>query len=249
MPSGTRAIPSPDMPRPRKRILVVDDEPKIVEVVSSYLQRAGFDPVAAATGTQALEAFDTTRPSLVILDLMLPDISGEEVCRRLRARSRVPIIMLTARVEDADAVRGLGLGADDYVTKPFSPRQLMARVEAVLRRAAGESAPLASVLSFADDDLTVDAAAGTVRKRGVPVSLTPRELRLLCTLAANPRRTFSRDELIEHVLGGADFEGFDRTVDAHIKNLRQKIETDPRTPRYIHTVHGMGYRFDAEAGE
>jgi DNA-binding response OmpR family regulator len=236
------------MSRPRKRVLVVDDEPNIVEVVSSYLRRAGFDPVAAATGTQALEAFEKTRPSLVILDLMLPDISGEDVCRRLRTRSRVPIIMLTARVEDADAVKGLDLGADDYVTKPFSPRQLMARVEAVLRRAAGESEPLAGVLSFADDDLTVDAAAGMVQKRGTPVSLTPTELRLLCTLAANPRRTFSRDELIVHALGGGDFDGFDRTVDAHIKNLRQKIETDPRAPRYIHTVHGMGYRFDAEAG-
>jgi DNA-binding response OmpR family regulator len=151
-------------------------------------------------------------------------------------------------VEDADAVRGLGLGADDYVTKPFSPRQLMARVDAVLRRAAADSAQLASVLTFGDDDLTIDAAAGTVRKGGMPVSLTPRELRLLCTLAANPRRTFSRDELIARALGGVDFDGFDRTVDAHIKNLRQKIETDPRTPRYIHTVHGMGYRFDAEAG-
>jgi DNA-binding response OmpR family regulator len=235
MPSPTRATASPDMARPRKPVLVVDDEPNIVEVVSSYLLRAGFDPVTAVTGTQALEAFEKTRPSLVILDLMLPDISGEEVCRRLRARSRVPIIMLTARVEDADAVRGLDLGADDYVTKPFSPRQLMARVDAVLRRAAADSAPLASVLTFADDDLTIDPAAGTVRKGGMPVSLTP-------------RRTFRRDALIARALGGVDFEGFDRTVDAHIKNLRQKIETDPRTPRYIHTVHGMGYRFDAEAG-
>jgi DNA-binding response OmpR family regulator len=235
------------MPRPRKRVLVVDDEPSIVEVVSSYLQRAGFDPVAAATGTQALDAFEKTHPSLVVLDLMLPDMSGEEVCRRLRSCSRVPIIMLTARAEDADAVRGLGLGADDYVTKPFSPRQLMARVDAVLRRSAADAAPLASVLAFGDDDLTIDAAAATVRKSGRPVSLTPSELRLLCTLAANPRRTFSRDELITHALGGADFDGFDRTVDVHIKNLRQKIETDPRAPRYIHTVHGMGYRFDAEA--
>jgi DNA-binding response OmpR family regulator len=229
-------------------VLVVDDEPNIIDVVCSYLRRDGFDPVTAATGTQALEAFETTRPSLVILDLMLPDIPGEEVCRRLRARSRVPIIMLTARVEDADAVKGLGLGADDYVTKPFSPRQLMARVDAVLRRAAGESAPLAGELSFAGDDLTIDVAGGTVRKNGRPVSLTPRELGLLCILAANPRRTFSRDELIARALGGTDFDGFDRTVDAHIKNLRQKIETDPHAPRYIHTVHGMGYRFDAEAG-
>ncbi len=236
------------MPRPPKRVLVVDDEPNIVEVVSSYLERAGFDPVAAATGRLALEAFEKTSPALVILDLMLPDISGEDVCRRLRARSRVPIIMLTARVEDAEAVRGLDLGADDYVTKPFSPRQLMARVDAVLRRSAADAAPLAGVLAFGDDDLVIDAASGTVQKAGRPVSLTPRELRILCTLAANPRRTFSRDELIARALGGVDFDGFDRTVDAHIKNLRQKIETDPRTPRYIHTVHGMGYRFDAEAG-
>jgi DNA-binding response OmpR family regulator len=236
------------MRRPRGRVLVVDDEPNIVDVVCSYLRREGFDPVTAATGTRALEVFETTRPTLVILDLMLPDIPGEEVCRRLRARSRVPIIMLTARVEDSDAVKGLGLGADDYVTKPFSPRQLMARVDAVLRRAAGESAPLAGELSFAGDDLTIDVAGGTVRKCGRPVSLTPRELSLLCTLAANPRRTFSRDELIARALGGTDFDGFDRTVDAHIKNLRQKIETDPHAPRYIHTVHGMGYRFDAEAG-
>jgi DNA-binding response OmpR family regulator len=234
------------MAAPRRKVLVVDDEPKIVEVVGSYLARAGFLPVAAGTGTQALQAFDKERPCLVILDLMLPDLPGDEVCRRLRARSRVPIIMLTAKVEDADAVRGLGLGADDYVTKPFSPRQLMARVEAILRRTAGESAPLARVLAFGDDDLTVDASAGTVRKRGEAVSLTPREFRLLCTLAANPGRTFSREELIARALGD-DFDGFDRTVDAHVKNLRQKIETDPRKPRYIHTVHGMGYRFDAEA--
>ena len=229
------------MERPPQRVLVVDDERKITDVVGSYLSKAGYAPVSAAGGAEALRLFETERPCLVILDLMLPDMPGEEVCRRLRARSRVPIIMLTAKVEDADAVRGLSLGADDYVSKPFSPRLLMARVEAVLRRAPGEAA-LARELSFGEADLVIDTAAGEVRKRGAAVSLTPRELRLLLVLAANPGRVFSREELIAHALGG-DYGGFDRTIDAHVKNLRQKVETDPRRPRYVLTVHGMGYKF------
>ena len=228
-----------------RRVLVVDDEPKITEVVGSYLSQAGFSPVSASSGAQALEMFQKERPCLVILDLMLPDVSGEVVCRRLRARSRVPIIMLTAKAQDADAVRGLGLGADDYVTKPFSPRQLMARVEAVLRRASAEPSPLARVMSFDGEDLLIDVEGMQVRKRGRPVGLTPSEFRLLRLLASNPGRVFSRDELIAHGLG-QDFDGFDRTVDAHMKNLRQKIESDPRRPRYIVTVHGLGYRFAAE---
>jgi DNA-binding response OmpR family regulator len=232
------------MARPSLPVLVVDDEPKIAEVVSSYLVKAGYTPVCAGTGAEALRLFERERPCLVILDLMLPDISGEEVCRRLRARSRVPLIMLTARVEDADAVRGLGLGADDYVTKPFSPRQLMARVEAVLRRAAGDSLPLAREMSFGSGDLVVNATSATVIKAGVPVSLTSRELKLLLVLAGSPGRTWSREDLVSRALGD-DFDGFDRTVDAHVKNLRRKVETDPRTPRYILTVHGLGYRFDA----
>jgi DNA-binding response OmpR family regulator len=228
-----------------RTILVVDDESKITEVVGSYLRRAGYLPVTAADGAEALRLFEKERPALVILDLMLPDLSGEDVCRRLRARSRVPIIMLTAKSGDMDAVHGLGLGADDYVTKPFSPRQLMARVEAVLRRSADIGAPSARVLAFNDDDLLIDDAAGTVRKSGTAVSITPREFRILRLLAGNPGRVFSREELIARALG-EDFDGFDRTIDAHVKNLRQKIETDPRSPRYIHTVHGMGYRFSAE---
>jgi DNA-binding response OmpR family regulator len=230
------------MPRAAPRVLVVDDEPKIRDVVASYLARAGYQAVHAGSGEQALELAAAERPALVILDLMLPDISGEEVCRRLRARSRVPVIMLTARVEDADAVRGLNLGADDYVTKPFSPRQLMARVEAVLRRAAGESAALAQVLSFDGGDLVLDTAAAQASKGGKPVALTPIEFRMLRVFAANPQRLFSRDDLITLALG-QDFDGYDRTVDAHVKNLRQKIETDPRSPRYILTVHGLGYKF------
>jgi DNA-binding response OmpR family regulator len=232
------------VPRAPQSVLVVDDEQKITDVVGSYLRRAGYAPLTAGGGVEALRLFEKERPALVILDLMLPDLSGEEVCRRLRARSRVPIIMLTAKTEDADAVRGLGLGADDYVTKPFSPRQLMARVEAVLRRSAGADSPAARVLAFNDDDLLIDDAAGTVQKAGVQVSITPSEFRLLRLLAGNPGRVFSREELIARALGH-DFEGFDRTIDVHVKNLRQKIETDPRAPRYIHTVHGVGYRFSA----
>jgi len=230
--------------RPR-RVLVVDDEPKITEVVGSYLRRAGYEPVSAAAGTEALEMFERERPVLVILDLMLPDITGEEVCRRIRARSRVPIIMLTAKIEDVDAVKGLSIGADDYVTKPFSPRQLMARVEAVLRRSGGADGPAARILSFDGDDLRIDDGLASVQKAGRAVNVTPSEFRLLRLLAGNPGRVFSREELIARALGD-DFDGYDRTVDAHVKNLRQKIESDPRAPRYIQTVHGMGYRFRAE---
>jgi DNA-binding response OmpR family regulator len=225
-------------------VLVVDDEPKIGEVVASYLLKAGYEPLWAANGADALRLFESESPHLVILDLMLPDIPGEEVCRRLRARSRVPIIMLTAKVEDSDAVGGLGLGADDYVTKPFSPRQLMARVAAVLRRTGEE--PLAAVLSFGGSALVMDTTTGEVHRDGIVVTLTQRESALLGLMASHPGRVFSREELIERTMGG-NFGGFDRTVDAHVKNLRRKIEADPRHPRWIHTVHGMGYRFAAEA--
>ena len=227
------------------RVLIVDDEPKITEVVGSYLRHAGYSPLTAASGVEALAVFEKERPSLVILDLMLPDLSGEEVCRKLRARSRVPIIMLTAKVEDSDAVKGLELGADDYVTKPFSPKQLIARVGTVLRRSMDINSPAARVLSFHDDDLLIDDAAGTVRKAGETVPITPREFRLLRLFAGNPGRVFSREELISRALGD-DFEGSDRTIDAHVKNIRLKIENDPRAPRYIHTVHGIGYRFSIE---
>jgi DNA-binding response OmpR family regulator len=233
------------MGRPPLHVLVVDDEPKIVEVVASYLRKAGYAALTAASGVEALQTFEKERPALVILDLMLPDLSGEEVCRRLRARSRVPIIMLTAKVEDSDAVKGLEIGADDYVAKPFSPRLLVARVEAVLRRSADSGSPAARVLSFNGNDLLIDDAAGTVQKAGTPVSITPREFRLLRLFAGNPGRVFSREELISRALGD-DFDGSDRTIDAHVKNLRQKIETNSRSPRYIQTVHGIGYRFIVE---
>jgi len=179
----------------------------------------------------------------VVLDLMLPGTSGEEVCRRLRRESRVPVLMLTAKVAEEERLRGFRLGADDYLTKPFSPRELVARVRALLRRASGEPLPLAGVVRFNRGDLVLDLERRQVLKGGLPISLTATELRLLITLASHPGRVFSREELIRFALG-QDFSGFDRTVDAHVKNLRRKLESDPRRPAYIETVHGSGYRFE-----
>lgn len=224
------------------KILVVDDEPKIVEVVKSYLENRGFAVSEAYNGKEALEKFEKENPSLVILDLMLPDITGEEICRTLRKKSRVPIIMLTAKVEEEDILRGLNIGADDYVTKPFSPRQLVARVEAVLRRASDALVPLASILSFNNDELVIDTLKYEVKRNGEIINLTPNEYKLLLTLVKYPDKTFTRDELISTAFGD-DFTGYDRTIDAHIKNLRQKIEKDPKKPEYILTVYGVGYRF------
>ena len=229
----------------QKKILVVDDETKIVEVVKSYLENSGYSVFEAWNGQQALDLFEKVSPQLVILDLMLPDISGEEICRTLRRHSDVPMIMLTARVEEEDILRGLNMGADDYVTKPFSPRQLVARVSALLRRTRGAETQPTGILSFLDGDLTIDEENYIVRKQGTEVGLTPNEFKILTTLSRLPKKAFTRDELISLVYG-EDFEGYDRTIDTHIKNLRQKIETDPRNPLYILTVHGIGYRFGGE---
>lgn len=228
-----------------KRILVVDDEIKIVEVVKSYLENSGYEVYGAYDGKQAFEYFDKTNPSLVILDLMLPDITGEEICRMLRKKSRVPIIMLTAKIEEEDILKGLDIGADDYVTKPFSPRQLVARVKALLRRTEDDADPLANIMSFDGGDLIVDTTSHEVRKDNSALNLTPNEYKLLLTLIKYPRKVFTRDELIDMVLGN-DFDGYDRIIDTHIKNIRQKIETDPKNPRYIQTVHGVGYKFGGE---
>jgi DNA-binding response OmpR family regulator len=222
-----------------KRILVVDDEPKIVDVVKSYLENSGYDVCEAYTGNEAYEKFDKENPSLIILDWMLPDITGEEVCRTLHQKSNVPVIMLTARVEEENILRGFNFGADDYVTKPFSPRQLIARVEAILRRAETESSP---VLLFCDGDLVVDMAGLEVKKNGVSVSLTPNEFKIISTLAQHPKKVYTREELIS-IMSGNDFDGYDRVIDTHIKNIRQKVETDSKNPKYILTVHGVGYKF------
>lgn len=226
----------------RRTILVVDDEPEITDVVRKYLERDGYHVVSAADGRAALAAFMREKPNLVILDLMLPEVDGWEVARQIRAAGGTPIIMLTARGEEVDRLLGLGLGADDYITKPFSPREVVARVRAVLRRASGE-AP-AEVLTVGD--LEIDQGRMEVRRGGVAVALTPTEFRLLAALSRAPGRVFTRLQLIDLVQGHA-FEGYERTIDAHVKNLRHKLEPDPRRPRYVLTVHGAGYRL-AEPG-
>jgi len=228
-----------------KKILIVDDEKKIVEVAKSYLENSGYSVFEAYNGKEALDKFEKENPALVILDLMLPDITGEEICKALRKKSRVPIIMLTAKVEEEDVLKGLNIGADDYVTKPFSPRQLVARVEAVLRRAGDALVPLSSLISFNNDELVIDTLKYEVKRNGQIVNLTPNEYKLLLTMAKYPNKTFTREELIYMALG-VDFDGYDRTIDTHIKNIRQKIESDPKNPKYILTVHGIGYRFGGE---
>lgn len=224
-----------------KKIFVVDDEIKILEVVKSYLEHEGFSVITETNGNNVLNTFKKEKPDLVILDLMLPGISGEELCKRLRQFSNVPILMLTAKVQESDKINGFSIGADDYITKPFSPRELVMRVKAILRRTT-DDVPLAEVMSFNNDDLVVDLRAHTVRKKGVVVNLTPNEFKILKILIRNPNRVFTREELIEKVMG-FDYEGYDRTIDAHIKNLRQKIEDDTKNPVYIKTVYGVGYKF------
>jgi DNA-binding response OmpR family regulator len=226
----------------KKTILVVDDEIKITEVIKSYLEAAGYTVLSAHNGTGALSLFEKNPPALIVLDLMLPDISGEDICRNIRRKSNVPIIMLTAKVDDADVISGLGIGADDYLTKPFSPKQLVARVEAVLRRTSAEPAALMSAFSFSDGTLVIDGLRHEVRKNGQMISLTPNEYNLLLTMAKYPSKAFTREELIRLALGD-DYDGFDRVIDTHIKNIRQKLGDDSRTPHYILTLHGTGYRF------
>lgn len=227
-----------------KKILVVDDEKKIVTVVRGYLEQAGFSVVVANDGKQALTVFRHEQPTLVLLDLNLPGMDGLDVARTLRKESSVPIIMLTARVEEADRLIGLELGADDYILKPFSPREVVARVRAVLRRVEGETTA-AQVLQAGE--LTLDLSKHSVTLRNEPVELTPTEFDLLATLMQNPGRAFTRMQLLDRVQGQT-FEGYERTVDAHIKNLRQKIGDSPQTPRYILTVFGVGYKFGEDAG-
>ncbi len=226
-------------------VLVVDDERKIRDLVRSYLEREGYSVLVADSGQGALEAVERATPDLVILDLMLPDLSGEEVARTVRAHSDVPIIMLTAKASEDDRVAGLHLGADDYLTKPFSPRELVARVEAVLRRASGGNGT-SSVESFDGGRLRIDKDAREVIADGLPVELTRSEFDLLHALASHAGRVYSRYELVTKVQG-YDYEGYERTIDAHVKNLRRKLGDDPRHPRYVLTVTGVGYKLGAKA--
>jgi DNA-binding response OmpR family regulator len=227
------------MAEPRGSVLVVDDEPTIAEVVSRYLERAGYETRVAGDGPHAIQLAGERRPDLVVLDLMLPGLDGLEVCRRLRARAPVPVIMLTARGDEADRIVGLELGADDYVTKPFSPRELAARVRTVLRRA---QPPVARDERLAFGDLELDAGTREVRRAGSPLKLTVKEFDLLWFLASHPRRVFSRDQLMDSVWGyeAALDTG---TVTVHIRRLREKIEDDPSRPCRLETVWGAGYRF------
>lgn len=232
-----------------KTILVVDDEEKIVEVVKAYLEHEGYLVGVAHNGKEAIDIYDILSPSLIILDLMLPDISGTEVCKILRKRSKVPIIMLTAKTSEEDILFGLNLGADDYVTKPFSPRQLVARVKALLRRTEDENPKLSNTSSFNNDDLIINTSNYEVKKNENLVRLTPIEYKILITMAKRPLKVFTREELIFFAFEGK-YEGYDRTIDSHIKNLRQKIETNPKSPDYILTIRGIGYKFGgSESGE
>ena len=230
----------------KRKLLVADDEEMIREAVASYLESQGYQVFRAENGEEALNILKREPISLVILDLMLPDLPGEEVCVRIRKQSRVPIIMLTAKNMEYDMIHGLDLGADDYITKPFSLKNLSARVQAVLRRSTEGLVPLARQFSWNQGDLVIDYDRKEVRKKGEPVALTAIEWKLLAAFTKYPQKIFTRENLIELVFG-LDFSGYDRVIDTHIKNLRKKIEDDSKQPVYLCTVHGMGYKFGGTA--
>ena len=220
-----------------KKILVIDDDEKIVELVQLYLKRDGYTVLTACDGGEALVSFRENNPDLVILDLMLPSVDGIEICRIMRSESDVPIIMLTARTSDRDKLTGLDMGADDYVTKPFSPGELAARVRAIFRRLPSQRGPS----EMRHGDITVNMLKREAYLRSMPLNLTTVEFNVLAALVKEPGRVFDRMELIDRAMGH-DFEGFDRVIDVHIFNLRRKLESDPKHPRYIRTVYGVGYK-------
>jgi DNA-binding response OmpR family regulator len=229
-----------DMP---KKIFIVDDEPQIARVLKAYLEKAGYQVVTADNGKNALVIFQREKPDFMILDLNLPGLDGLEVCKSIRRDSNIPILMLTARVEEADKLIGLELGADDYVIKPFSPREVVARVRTILRRAAAEPFQTNVILV---GDLLIDLDQHSVNLSDQSVELTPTEFDLLVVLARQPRRVFTRLQLMEQAQGSA-FEGYERTIDAHIKNIRLKLEPNPKKPVYIQTVFGVGYKIELGA--
>jgi DNA-binding response OmpR family regulator len=227
-----------------KKILVVDDEPRLLSLLEAYLRQEGFRVLTASNGREALPVARREKPDLIILDIMMPEMDGYEFMRLHRRERNTPVILLTAKVEEDDKVIGLEIGADDYVTKPFRPRELTARVRAVLRR-TGQTDPSGEVLRCAD--VTLDRERHSVTVAGTPIDLTPSEFDLLATLMSSPGRVYSRLELLDRVQGMA-YEGYERTIDVHIKNLRAKMESDPKEPHYIQTVYGVGYRFVSEGG-
>lgn len=227
-----------------KRILVVEDEIKIVEFIESYLLNGGYEVYKASTGGEALKIFAREEIDLILLDLMLPDITGEEVCREIRKSSKIPIIMLTAKSSDENIINGLDIGADDYITKPFSPRQMVARVNALFRRIAPEEESN-DVLIFHHGDLIINTTDYSVKKAGITTYLTPSEYKILITLAKRPNKVFTREELINVAFDG-DYCGYDRTIDSHVKNLRAKIENNPKESTYVLTIRGIGYRFGGD---
>lgn len=223
-------------------ILLVEDDPKIAHIVKVYLEGAGFRVVHAERGKDALDAATREMPLLVILDLMLPDISGEELCLQLKEIADVPVIMLTAKASEEERVAGFALGADDYVVKPFSPRELVFRVRAVLKRFEKRDLAGTEPLSFNGRSLLIDGRDYTVMRNGRPVQMTPTEFKVLFTLAESRDRVLTRGQLVDKALG-YQFEGYERSVDAHIKNIRHKLEDDPQKPVFIQTIYGVGYRF------
>lgn len=224
-----------------KKILVVDDEEKILQVVKLYLENEGYLVCVSTNGRDAYVIFEKEKPDLIILDLMLPDLTGEEICKRIREKSSVPIIMLTAKSEESNILSGFDIGADDYVVKPFSVKQLIARVKAVLRRSEDI---LNNRLTFNDAELIIDSETIEVYKDGKLVPLTPIEFKILSLLSQYPNKVFSRDDIIKHIYLD-DFDGYDRAIDSHIKNIRKKINDSP--PKYIITVHGIGYKFGGKS--
>lgn len=224
------------------RILVVDDEQKVLNVIKAYLTKEGFEVLTSMDGEDALNLFKNELIHLIILDLMLPKISGEEVCNKIRATSSVPIIMLTAKTEEDNKIEGLAIGADDYITKPFSNRELVSRVKAIIRRTYRDNNPLAEILIVNNGDLEINIEKMIIKKQGKPIILTSNEFKILIALLTNPGQIFSREQLVNKAFG-VDYDGFDRTVDTHIKNIRYKIEDDHKNPKYIISVYGMGYKF------
>lgn len=230
------------------KILVVDDEKRIIEVLAAYFEKEGWEILFASNGIEALNIVKEQSPNLIVLDLMLPDISGEDVCRLVRKDSNIPIIMLTAKSSEDDLINGIVIGADDYVTKPFSPREVVVRVKALLRRT--QQMTNVNQMIFNNNRLKIDHVKKEVRLNDEILSLTPNEYKLLMTMASYPGRVYSRADLLEKVQeDGAYFEGYERNIDTHIKNLRKKMEADTRHPEFIVTVFGMGYKFGGEKDE